>query len=188
MPVRNTDTAWGWPARLLHWTMAALILFMLGLGVYMTDFVTDTYAQFDLFQIHKSWGFVIFVLALLRLGWRATHPAPAPNPMPRWQHLAAEGAHRALYVLMIWMPVTGWLMASASELQDMYGIKNMVFGLFEMPDPFQPGDKDLAETLETLHFAGAVALAALLAAHVAGALKHHFVDRDSTLTRMTVGR
>lgn len=188
MGLSNTETAWGWPARLLHWLMAALILFMLGLGVWMTEFVTDMYAQFDLVQIHKSWGFVVFVLALLRILWRWTHRPPAPVPMPRWQHLAAEGAHRALYVLMIFMPVTGWLMASASELQEMYGIKNMVFGLFALPDPFVPGDKDLEAIFATLHFWGAVALALLLVAHVAGALKHHFIDRDDTLTRMTLGR
>lgn len=187
MGVNNTETAWGWPARLLHWSMAALILFMLGLGVYMTEFVTDTYAQFDLVQIHKSWGFVVFALALVRVAWRLTHRPPAPAPAPRWQQLAAEGAHRALYVLILFMPLTGWLMASASELQEMYGIRNMVFGLFALPDPFVPGDRGLEELFEELHFWGAVTLAALLGIHVAGALKHHFLNRDATLRRMTVG-
>jgi cytochrome b561 len=187
MGMRNTRTAWGWPHRLLHWAMAALILFMLGLGVYMTEFVTDTYAQFDLVQIHKSWGFVVFSLALVRLGWRWAQGAPDPLPMPRWQRRAAEGAHVALYALMLWMPLSGWLMASASELQDMYGIRNMVFGLFALPDPFVPGDSGLEEVFSAMHFWGAVALAALLAAHVAGALKHHFADRDATLARMALG-
>ncbi|MDF2231639.1 cytochrome b [Albimonas sp. CAU 1670] len=186
MPLRNAPRAWGWPARLLHWLTAGVILFLLGLGFWMTQVVTDMYAQFDLIQIHKSWGFVAFALALLRLVWRATHPAPPPVPgAPAWQTLAAEGAHWALYALMIAMPLSGWLMASASSLQDSYGIKNMVFGLFALPDPFQPGDRALEKVFGAIHFYCAWAMIALLVAHAGAALKHHFVDRDEVLRRMT---
>lgn len=189
LSLNNTVDAWGWPARLLHWAMAAVILFMLGLGIYMADFVTDTYAQFDLIQIHKSWGFVAFVLALIRVVWRATHkPAPALPQTPHLQHLAAEGAHLALYVLMFLMPLSGWLMASASPLQDSYGIKNMVFGLFAMPDPFQPGSSALEGVFSTIHGLGGWAMIAILAIHAAAALYHHFVVKDATLRRMTSGR
>ena len=66
MRARNSTTSWGWVARLLHWVMAALILFMLGLGTYMVTLVPDLLRQFDLIQLHKSWGFVVFCLALLR--------------------------------------------------------------------------------------------------------------------------
>ncbi|MEE8455139.1 MAG: cytochrome b/b6 domain-containing protein, partial [Limibaculum sp.] len=73
MGIANTATSWGWPARLLHWAMAGLILFQLGLGFRMVRLVSDIYEKFGLYQTHKSWGFVIFTLALVRILWRATH-------------------------------------------------------------------------------------------------------------------
>lgn len=189
MALRNDSESWGWPARLLHWVMAGLILFMLGLGWYMTGFVTDIYEQFDLFQTHKSWGFVVFALALVRIAWRLSGRSPDwPAHMPAWERLAARGAHLALYALMLLLPVSGWLMASASELQDLYGIRNMVFGLFELPDPFVPGDKALEDLFREVHHMAAFAMAVLVAGHVAAALKHHFVNRDSVLRKMIRGR
>lgn len=187
-PFRNTARVWGWPARLLHWAMAGLILFMLGLGFYTAEIVTDMYEQFGLVQLHKSWGFVAFALGLLRLGWRLVNPAPAmPAHMPAIERFVAHAGHALLYVLMIGLPLSGWLMASASPLQEMYSIKNMVFGLFELPDPFQPGGEDLAAFFGAVHFWCAIALIAVLVGHAGAALKHHFVDRDEVLRRMTSG-
>ena len=189
IPARNTETLWGWPARALHWAMAALILFMLGLGFYTAEFVTDTYEQFALVQLHKSWGVVAFALALLRVLWRLVNRAPAHAPgAARWERLAADGGHLALYAFMFALPLSGWLMASALPLQEMYGIKNMVFGLFELPDPFNPGDQGLQETLRAVHFWSAIGLVGLLALHAGAALKHHLIDRDDVLARMSWGR
>lgn len=188
MSFRNTSRGWGWPARLLHWATAAIVIFMFGLGIWMTDFTPDVYEQFALFQTHKSWGFVVFALALVRLGWRALNPTPEePATMRPMERGFARFAHWALYALMLAMPLTGWLMASASELQDLYGIKNMVFGLFEMPDPFVPGSKALEEGLKAAHFWCGAALAAILLGHAAAALRHHFVLRDEILRRMIRG-
>jgi cytochrome b561 len=187
-PFRNTNRVWGWPARLLHWAMAGLILFMLGLGFYTAEIVTDMYEQFGLVQLHKSWGFVAFTLALLRLGWRLMNPSPSmPAQMPAYEKLVAHAGHWILYALMIAMPLTGWLMSSASPLQEMYSIKNMVFGAFEMPDPFQPGSEALTELFSALHFWCAIALSTVLLGHAAAGLKHHFIDRDEVLRRMTSG-
>ena len=80
MGTGNTAASWGWPARLLHWAMAGLILFQLGLGFRMVRLVSDIYEKFGLYQTHKSWGFVIFTLALVRILWRATHKPPALPP------------------------------------------------------------------------------------------------------------
>lgn len=188
MAVLNSDRGWGWPARLLHWTMAAIILFMLGLGFYMTEIVTDIYEQFGLVQLHKSWGFTVFVLALIRIVWRALNPAPPmPEHMASHERWSAHGAHVTLYALMIVMPVSGWLMASASDLQEMYSIRNMVFGLFEMPDPFQPGDKALEAVFASIHFWSAILLSGIVALHIGAALKHQGVDRDGLLRRMIRG-
>ena len=190
MKIRNDAESWGLIARLLHWAMAAIIVFLLAVGVYMANFVDDLFARFALTQTHKSWGFVVFALALVRLGWRWAQPAAPglPADTKPWEATAARLTHVGFYALMLLMPVTGWLMASASTLQDDYGVKNMVFGLFELPDPFVPGDAGLEEALHALHVAGAVSLGGLLALHVGAALKHHFVLRDGVLRRMSWGR
>jgi cytochrome b561 len=193
MQFRNTLESWGWGARLLHWAMAVLILFLLGVGFYMVEILgsRDLVARFQLTQTHKSFGFVVFALALARLAWRLADPV-RPAADRGWQAAAARGAHLALYALMLWMPLSGWLMASASPLNDPGAypvqIRNMVFGLFELPDPISPGDRELEGVLKSAHFYSALALAALLAIHAAAALKHHLVDRDDVLRRMTWGR
>ncbi len=189
MGLRNTDQGWGWPARFIHWLMAALILFQLGLGFWMVNLVADVYQQFSLYQTHKSWGFVIFCLALLRVLWRVFNPPPpTPEAMTYWEERLARAGHLALYVLMLTLPVSGWLMAAASTLQETYGLKNMVFTWFELPDPFQPGGKPLEEALKTIHAWAAFGLAVLVAGHVAAALRHHFIQRDNLLRRMIFGR
>ena len=189
MGTGNTVTSWGWPARLLHWVMAGLILFQLGLGFRMVELVSDVYVQFGLYQTHKSWGFVIFTLALTRIIWQATHKPPElPVNMSALEVAMARGGHLALYALMVLLPITGWLMASASLLQETYGLKNMVFAWFEMPDPFQPGSKGLEDIFKSIHAWAAFALAVILAGHVAAALRHQFIRRDGLLRRMILGR
>ncbi|UWQ07298.1 cytochrome b [Aliiroseovarius crassostreae] len=187
--IRNTHTSWGAPARLLHWATAGVILFCLGLGIYMTQWVTDALAQFPLIQTHKSWGFVAFVLAGLRIVWRLMNRAPdMPDHMLAHERLTAHLGHLALYALMLIMPLSGWLMASASPLQDTFGIKNKVFDLFEMYDPFVPGDKALSELFATVHFYAAWALVAVLIGHIGAALYHHLYHKDDVLKRMSFGR
>jgi cytochrome b561 len=190
MHAGNTAQSWGWPARLFHWLMAVLILFQLGLGVYMSNVVSDLLRQFVLIQTHKSWGFVIFALALLRLAWRIASPVtPArPEAMPAWQWRVAEVTHRMLYLLMLALPLSGWVMASASPTQDLLSMDNMVFDWFALPDPWVPGIKGVADAALVAHAGLAVLLALLLAGHAGAALKHQFFDRDGVLSRMTFGR
>ena len=127
MSLRNTTTGWGWLARLFHWVIGGVIIFLIGLGFYTAEIVTDVYEQFGLVQIHKSWGFLVFFLVLARLVWRVVNPTPKlPDDMPPIERFGAHAGHIALYALMIVMPLSGWLMASASELQELYGIKNLV--------------------------------------------------------------
>lgn len=188
MGTGNTPTGWGWPARLLHWLMAAVIVFQLGLGFWMANFVGDQMEQFALIQTHKSWGFVIFTLALIRVAWRLIHRAPdLPVGTSRLEAALARGAHLSLYLLMLALPVTGWLMVSASPLQDL-GARNEVFGLFALPDPFRPGSEGLEDLFRSVHTWCAVALTLILAGHAGAALRHHFLRRDAVLRRMVLGR
>lgn len=193
MTLRNTARHWGWPARLLHWVMAVLITGMLAFGFWLGfGFNPGDPAKLGLVQTHKSFGFVVFCLAVLRLLWRAVNRAPAlPAGMPAAERRAAKAAHVALYVLMIALPLSGWLMSSASPLNDPDAypmqIRNMVFGLFEMPDPFPEGSDKLSRFFHTVHHWAGLGLAALLGLHVAGALKHALIDRDGVLARMWRG-
>lgn len=193
MGIRNTAGGWGWLARAFHWVMAVLIVGSLGVGFYMVEVVGDDLIQrFELTQLHKSFGFVIFCLAVARVVWRLANPTPTLAGLPAWQRAASHVSHFGLYALILAMPITGWLMATSSPLNDPDAypmqVKNMVFGLFALPDPYPEGDKALSETFAAIHFWLAITLSALLAVHVAAALKHHLIDKDNVLRRMVTGR
>jgi len=199
MGLKNTTDGWGILARAFHWVMAIGIFGSLAIGLYMTEVLGNSDRleaigeRIELTQLHKSFGFVLFCLALGRLAWRWANPTPPlPDGMPWYERIAAKGGHLALYVLMIAMPISGWLMATSSPLNDAGAypmqIENMVFGLFHMPDPYPTGDRALSELFGAIHGACAWALLALLALHAGAALKHHFVNRDTVLRRMIVGR
>lgn len=186
MRARNGDGSWGWVARALHWTMAGLILFQIGLGVAMVWLVTDPLRQFALYQTHKSWGFVLFVLALARLVWAGVGgPRPGLAALAPWRRRLAGSVQALLYALMLFMPVAGWISASAAPIQDVLGIPNMVFGWFALPDPWVPGNARIAALAGAAHLWGAILLGLVLCAHVAGALGH---ARDGILARMTFGK
>ena len=194
MGLRNTADSWGWLARLLHWAMGLIIIGLVGVGLYMVEVLGDDsnslLLRYELTQMHKSFGFVAFALALLRIGWRWMNPTPVvPNASPFMQTLA-HGGHLALYLCMIALPISGWLMASASPYNDpdaYIRIPNMVFGLFELPDPYPKGDEALTKLLGKVHFYTAMVLVIILLGHIGAALKHHLIDRDRVLVRMLKG-
>ena len=192
--IRNSKRGWGFVSRAFHWLMALLILGMLGLGFYMVRIEMDLVNQYNEIQWHKSFGVSVFALAFFRLAWRKLSPdhPSLPGDTPAWQVKAARYSHIALYVLMFTLPITGWLMASASPLNDVdafpFQIRNTVFDLFELPDPFPKGSQFLRDALKIIHLAAALALAAVLLVHTLAAFKHHFVDGDNVLRRMLIGR
>lgn len=194
MAVMNTRESWGWPARLLHWAIAVLIIGQLMVGFYMVQVVGDDLLQrLELTRLHKSWGFVIFTLVALRLAWRVFNPTPKlPSQMGKAERTLAALSHRMLYVLMVVLPVTGWLMASASPLNDHDAypmrITNTVFGLFELPDPYPVGDRGFADLMAQIHAYAALLMAVILLMHTAAAVKHQVVDRDHLLRRMIRGQ
>ena len=180
---RSRDT-YGTVAVTLHWLIAIAILVNIRYGVTMVD--NEDYAAY---QTHKSLGITILALSLLRLAWRlANPPPPLPAHMPRWERFAAHASHWAFYALMIGVPLGGWLYISASPTSDYVTTK--VWGLFELPLipplPDLADRKAIADRLEDAHAVmGFYGFLGLMALHVAAALKHHFWDRDTVLTRMT---
>ena len=185
MPAGNTETRWGWVAQLLHWATAALIVFQLGLAAYILT-VDDLVRRYDAGQLHKSWGAVIFCIGLIRILWRVSSCGTPrmPPAMPAWEARAARASHLMLYALLVALPLSGWVYASAAPLQTLLGIENRVFGTVILPDPWPQGDQRIADVAWLLHRSFAVGLVGLLIVHVGAALKHHFVDRDGVLRRM----
>lgn len=184
--LRNTRTGYGAIAIAFHWTMAALIATLFVLGLVMTGLPQTDPFTFGLYQLHKSLGMTFLALALARLLWRAINPSPAlPATMPRLERLAAHLGHAGLYALMLAIPLSGWLMVSASP----WGIPTIVFGALPVPHlpvPGALGSKAEAEAvLKTAHELLGWAMLALVALHAAAALKHHFIARDAVLRRMT---
>lgn len=194
MPLRNSPTSWGWPARFFHWTNGLVILGLLMFGFFLTNaYNPGDFAKLELVQLHKSFGFVAFSLAVLRVAWRAFNPPPAmPDGIGVGQRFLVKATHIALYALIFIMPLSGWLMSSASPLNDAGAypvqIKNMVFGLFEMPDPIQPGDRELSKFFANVHFVAGATLAGIVILHILGALYHGFIARDGILQRMVRGQ
>lgn len=161
----------------LHWLMAVLIFIAFPLGVVMHEMALSP-DKLRMMSYHKWLGVTVFLLLLLRLLWRATHkPAPLEPGMPAWQRIAAGAVHVLLYVLLFAIPLSGWLMSSAKGFQTVY------FGVLPLPDLLGK-DKQLGDMLAEVHEALNFTMLALLAAHVAAALKHHVIDHDGTLARM----
>jgi cytochrome b561 len=160
----------------LHWLTAILIVANLLLGLSMVPLAISP-RKLQWYLWHKSIGLTIFVLTSLRLAWRATHPHPAPVPMPDWQRRAANLSHAALYVLLLAIPISGWLHSSATGVQVVY------LGMIPLPD-LVPRDRALGAALRIVHVTLNSILVVVVCVHVVAALRHHFVDRDAALTRM----
>jgi cytochrome b561 len=162
-------------ARALHWITAVLLLGLFGLGISMTRWVADE-NKIQVYSWHEWVGITVFALTAVRLFWRLTHPAP-PIAIPAWEKFTAAAVYVAMYAILLAQPIVGWLMSTA------YGFPVVYLGLVPIPAPV-PEDRVLAERLDRLHIALAIALAALFAAHLAGVLYHHLVRRDAVLSRM----
>jgi len=187
-------------AIVLHWAIALSILLMLPLGFWMHLSVEAgnlSQGVFQAFQLHKSIGLTILVLSLLRLLWRLAHkPPPLPQGMPAWERFAAKATHWAFYFIIIALPLSGWLYASAHwshESNAPLPVPTRWFGLFRVPDLFDlpsqshPVRAQAADAAFTAHYVLAYAAIALVVLHVAAALKHHFINHDETLAHMVPG-
>jgi cytochrome b561 len=176
LPGRYTGTA-----KVLHWLMALLIVGLFALGQYMSD-LSMSPRKLQLYSWHKWIGVTVFLLLLVRIAWRLTHQPPAlPTLMSPLQRRASHIGHGALYLLMLAIPLSGWLMSSAK------GYTTVWFGVLPIPDLLGK-DKQLGDALAELHGALNGVLVLILVIHVAAALKHHFIDRDDVLRRILPAR
>ncbi len=178
MQLRNSPTRYGLVSVLLHWLVALTVFGLFGLGFWMVglDYYSSWYRRAP--DLHKSIGLLLFAVMLLRLLWRLLSPAPAPlSSHGRLTRLASKLGHGILYFGLFAVMISGYLISTAD------GRPISVFGLFEVPATLTsiPDQADLAGLVHEYLAWGLVIFAGL---HGLAALKHHFIDRDSTLTRM----
>lgn len=177
IPLRNTPSRYGVVAQSLHWLIVLLVAIQFVLGVTAHD-LPISLERLVLLTRHKAFGMTILMLILLRLAWRLYSPPPAlPAGMARLQQRLAELSHILLYILLLTMPVIGWLSSSASNLTVSW------FGLFHFPNLVGP-DPALAKSMKALHIGMAWVLLALISVHAAAALWHQFIRKDGVLLRM----
>lgn len=166
----------------LHWLVATLFIGLMTIGLYMTEF-----KAYELYPIHKSFGFILLIIALARVVWRYMNGWPKPaGDYTSLEHLLAKIMHWALILGMLLMPISG-VMMTVAEGRGLY-----VFGLellTSFPDPDNARrmlvqSQLFADLGENMHEIGANIMILAIVLHSAGALKHHIIDKDGTLRRM----
>lgn len=177
MGLANTATRFGIVTRVLHWATAAGVLVALAMGLWLAN-SEITLSMLKYYGYHKTLGMSLLGLTLLRLLWHRWSRPPAPLPHEgRWQDGLARLVHRALYALLILMPLSGWVASSAS------GIDTVVFGQWTLP-----AIAPVSETWESVgfrvHGIAGYGLVFLVGLHLAGALFRAVIKRDGTLRRM----
>lgn len=180
MKLDNEPDRWGLVARTLHWTVAALVVTMLVLG-WASELEEERDRSLMLIRTHFQFGVVLFGLMILRLTWRLARPVPAPpSAEPPWRTRAAGAVHAVLYLLLLTMPVSGYIIwIHMNAPMD-------VFGVLTLPRLFTPPVED--ETLRAgawyVHYFSGWILVSLVGLHLSSALWHRFVARDGVLRRM----
>ena len=180
--LRNSQTSWGWPSKILHWVGALAVLVLLVHGWWMVHMAPRP-ERFANYTWHAAIGYDLLALLVLRLLWRWMNPVPAmPVGLKRWEVIAAHAGHIGLYVLMFAASLTGWALAGTFK-------SPMRLDLFGLPIPqiTSAGDRTLHNFLEESHTIASYLLAALLVVHIAGSLRHHFFKRNDVMRRMWFG-
>lgn len=165
------------PAKVLHWITATLVLGMLGGGLWMTDLPLGL-LKLQVYGWHKWIGLTVLALTVLRLLWRSyAAPPPLPDTLPGWEQKAALLGHAALLILLLAMPVSGWLMSSAA------GVPVVWFGVVPLPD-LVAHDAELFNLLRATHYVLSRLLIVVVALHVAAVIRHDLFRRDGVFRRM----
>jgi len=185
MAWKNTDAAWGGVAKFFHWTIAALII---GSSVFVLH-INDGFPWFkstpQIFILNINWHKLLGILALVfiiaRLLWRRRGPVPATAGLTPFEERMSKWAHRSLYVLMILVPIMGWLSSSA------FGSPVKIPGVGALPLIWW-NDRTLLPFFYWSHYVLAWTLLGLIALHAGAAIYHHFVKKDGVLRGMLPGR
>ena len=182
MSIRNTRNGWGWLAIGFHWLTALAVIGLFASGIWMVDlsYYSEWYNTAP--HWHKSVGILLLFLLVVRVTWRMVSLTPEHEPtVSRPERIAAGIAQLLLYLLLFGVVISGYLVPTAN------GEPVEVFGWFAVPagitglDFFGMAQEDLAGIIHKYAAWGLVIIAGI---HAAGALKHHFIDRDNTLKRM----
>lgn len=177
---KNTITGYGLVAILLHWFMAFAILFLFGLGLYMVELTYYDAWYTGSLDLHKSIGVSLFLLLVIRFAWRVFNPTPAPvdtTVAATTLNRVAHYMHLLLYSVMLLVMLTGYFISTAD------GRSIDVFGLFNLPA--MPASIEQQEDIAgEIHFWLAWSLVIFAGVHALAAFKHHFINKDRTLTRM----
>jgi cytochrome b561 len=167
----NEEARYGRGTRFIHWTTAILFVALIPMGIFTSMIPEETWYRQGYYVVHKSLGLTVLLLVLVRLVWHRISPVPPlDSNLKTWERRSAHTAHVLLYVLMIGFPITGFVLST-------FGGKYSHFFFWDTPLLWAP-DADLIIPWAILHkLALPVLFYAVFAAHIAGALKHHFVDK-----------
>ena len=186
LPVRDLPSRYGAVAMTLHWLIAAAIITNIVLVLAAPEGRNPTHQA--MMSVHMALGLTVLVLSIVRVAWRYLNPVPPPPlGLTRWIHVSGMAMQHLLYVLMIAIPLAGWLMVSASHFSPSW------FGFFAWPalPGFAGLDKAAShewhETFESIHVVLGWAMIVLVPCHIAAGLYHHIVRRDNVLLRMLPG-
>ncbi|MDE0877613.1 MAG: cytochrome b [Sphingomonas bacterium] len=174
---QSTQVRYSTVAIWFHWTIAALVIANLAIGLLHENLLDGVAWAMPL---HISFGLTVLILSIGRILWRLSHPMPpVPSDIPRWQQVASRGTHVALYALILLMPLTGWLMVSGGKRPiGFYWLANF---------PKLPVSQALGGVGHEAHGVLGWLMLALVILHVGAALRHHVILRDGVLARMWPG-
>ncbi len=176
----HTPSRYSSAQKWLHWSIALLILLMVAIGLLMTS-LGDGVPKNTLYELHKSIGLTLLTLALIRIVVRLRRGVPPFEPgLPAWQRLAARASHAALYMLIVLVPLAGWIATSSCCAPV------NLFWTLPLTLPAPKGEA-FADAAFQVHFGLVFVLVLVAIIHVAAALQHHFGRRDRTLRRMLPG-
>ena len=176
MAFRNTTRSWGSLSKAFHWLIVLLIINQWWIAERAEEL--KGLAKLEALAWHKSFGMTILMLAVLRLAWRLMNPTPDLTLETKpWERVLARISHVLLYALIFAVPLSGWMMSSAKNYPVSW------FKLFQFPDLIAPAEQTF-RLMQDLHFLLFSALVTVALLHVAGALKHHFIDKNDVLKRM----
>lgn len=180
--LKNNAYRFGLVSKLLHWLIALGIIGLIWLGWWMVRLGYYDPWYHDSLQFHQTAGMLVLLLAFAKICWQLGNRLPLPGPhLKPWQIRVSKGMHYMLYALMILVPVTGYMTTTSS------GQGVPMFGLFEFP-ALLPSTETSRDVAIAIHYYVSYVGIALILGHAGAALKHHFINKDDTLKRMTWGK